>query len=110
MECQPLTTQQIIEHRMLMVLTVLAISKGLDNLHIQAVWSEHLLLAYAKPADIERLVSKPRHLQFMVQFNKNFICNIAIIFLSLKRLSLQLWSFFEKFSFLFKSFVKAELS
>ena len=28
----------------------------------------------------------------------------------LKRLSLQLWTFFEKFYFLFKSFVKAELS
>ena len=35
---------------------------------------------------------------------------ILLIFLFLKRISLQLWTFFEIFYFLFKAFVKVELS
>ena len=38
-----------------------------------------------------------------------FISQNLFLFLeSLKRLSLQLWTFFEKFYFLFKTFVKVE--
>ena len=55
------------------------------------------------------LIKIQYYLHYLWKFQNNTF-GIVQNTIYLKRLSLQLWTFFEKFSFLFKSFVKAELS